>query len=62
VLACVKCNRKKADRTPLEAGLELASTPAKPRWAPTLGVPIARVRQSWAKFVSDGYWNVPLEP
>jgi len=62
VLACVGCNRKKADRTPLEAGLMLAKEPVQPRWGPILGVPVARVRQSWAKFVSEGYWNVPLEP
>lgn len=62
VLACVQCNRRKAARTPAEAGLHLRVTPVKPKWAPTLGIPVARVRQSWAKFVSDGYWNVPLEP
>ena len=62
VLACVRCNRRKADRTPEEAGLHLLTLPRKPRWAPTLGVPIARVRQSWQKFVSERYWNVPLEP
>jgi len=62
VLACVRCNRKKADRTPDEVGLHLLQQPVKPRWAPTLGIPIARVRQSWAKFVSEGYWNIPLEP
>lgn len=62
VLACVSCNRRKADRTPEEAHLHLRHPPVRPRWAPTLGIPIARVRQSWAKFVSEGYWNVPLEP
>ena len=62
VLACVSCNRKKADRTPFEAGLIMAAQPKRPRWGPMLGVPVARVRQSWAKFVSEGYWNVPLEP
>ena len=62
VLACVRCNRRKADRTPIEAGLHLLTTPAKPQWAPTLNVPVARVRQSWQKFVSERYWNVPLEP
>ena len=62
VLACVGCNRRKADRTPFEAGLDLAQEPKRPRWGPTLGVPIARVKQSWSKFVSEGYWNVPLEP
>jgi 5-methylcytosine-specific restriction endonuclease McrA len=62
VLACVGCNRRKADRTPAESGLHLRCKPVTPRWRPTLGLPIARVRQSWEKFVSDGYWNVQLEP
>lgn len=29
--ACKKCNNKKADRTPEEAGMKLLSTPTKPR-------------------------------
>lgn len=62
VLACVECNHHKADRTPDEAGLRLRRKPEAPRWRPTLGIPIARVRQSWEKFVSDRYWNVRLEP
>lgn len=62
VLACVKCNRRKADRTPEEAGLHLKKTPVRPPWSPALGVPIGRVRQSWEKFVSERYWTVPLEP
>ncbi len=62
VLACVQCNRRKADRTPLEAGLRLAKPPERPKWSPSLGVAVGRVRQSWEKFVSERYWNVPLEP
>ncbi len=62
VLACVLCNRRKADRTPDEAGLTLMRLPFRPGWSPSIGVPVARVRQSWEKFVSETYWNVPLEP
>ncbi len=62
VLACVTCNRRKADRTPHEAGLTLRRVPAQPKWRPTLGIPTSRVRQSWGKFVSDLYWDVRLEP
>lgn len=36
--------------------------PKAPTWLPTLAVPIARVRQSWQKFVSEQYWDVRLEP
>ena len=62
VLACVDCNRRKRDRTPTEAGLRLLHRPAKPRWSPFLEVPVGRVRQSWERFVSESYWNVPLQP
>lgn len=32
VLCCKKCNLKKGDRTPEEAGLKLLKTPKPPRW------------------------------
>ena len=62
VLACVGCNGRKANRLPKEARMHLLRTPVAPRWTPIMEVPIARVRQSWRKFVSDRYWEVPLEP
>ena len=62
VLACVSCNRRKADRTPREAHMQLRCEPAVPRWRPTMGLPVGRVRQSWEKFVSDLYWDVRLQP
>ncbi len=62
VLACVKCNSRKANRTPREAGMSLRREPESPRWTPTLSIPVGRVRQSWEKFVSERSWNVPLEP
>ena len=62
VLACMRCNRRKANRTPADAGVRLRKKPIAPTWTPTLEVPIARLRQSWEKFVSERYWNVPLEP
>ena len=42
--------------------MRLRKEPAAPTWTPLLEVPIARVKQSWEKFVSDRYWDVPLEP
>lgn len=61
VLACVTCNRRKADRTPREAGMSLLAEPTKPAWKPTLKIPLGRVRQSWEKFVSEQYWDTVLE-
>jgi len=62
VLACMDCNRRKANRLPDEAGLKLSRPPIKPRWSPLIEIPVARVRQSWERFVSDRYWDAPLEP
>jgi len=62
VLACMRCNRKKGNRLPAEAGLRLQKEPVAPRWNPTLEIPIGRVRQSWEHFVSDKYWDTRLLP
>lgn len=32
VAACVRCNARKADRLPLQAGMTLRRSPARPRW------------------------------
>lgn len=62
VLSCVRCNSKKADRLVDEVGMHLLVRPRAPHWTPIMEVPIARVRQSWRRFVSEAYWDVPLEP
>ncbi len=62
VLACMLCNRRKANRLPEEVGMLPRSEPRAPRWSPALEAPIGRVRQSWERFVSDRYWDVQLEP
>ena len=60
VLACVTCNKRKADRTPPEAGMKLPTTPTRPRWKPLYARHTVRV-ESWSKFISEAYWNVSLE-
>ena len=59
VLACVECNKKKADRTPAEAGLKLRKQPCRPQWKPLYAAHNVRV-ESWSKFVSEAYWSVEL--
>lgn len=59
-LACLDCNRRKANRMPADAGMQLAKVPRAPRWTPAIEAPIARVRSSWEKFVSEAYWNIEL--
>jgi 5-methylcytosine-specific restriction endonuclease McrA len=60
VLACVTCNKRKADRTPREAGLKLRHAPVRPLWKPMYARHSVRI-ESWSKFVSEAYWNVSLE-
>ena len=60
VLACVACNKRKADRTPEQAGLRLHKPPVRPAWKPLYASHTLRIA-SWSKFVSEAYWNVTLE-
>jgi 5-methylcytosine-specific restriction endonuclease McrA len=60
VLACIRCNHSKADRTPAKAGLKLLNMPKHPNWNPVYSQHSARFK-SWAKFVSDAYWDAELE-
>jgi 5-methylcytosine-specific restriction endonuclease McrA len=60
VLACVECNKRKADRTPEQAMMLLHKKPRRPRWRPLYATHGARI-DSWSKFMSEAYWNVELE-
>jgi len=57
--ACIKCNHRKAAKTLKESGMRLRKEPIRPKWRPTFHSGIAL--DSWEKFVSEMYWNVPLE-
>ena len=59
VLACVDCNKRKADRTPAQARMKLRKRPARPTWKPLYAAAKVRI-ESWSKFVNEAYWNVPL--
>ena len=50
VVACVRCNTKKGNRTPEQANMPLMTEPAKPTWNDGVGLG-ERVPESWAKFV-----------
>jgi 5-methylcytosine-specific restriction endonuclease McrA len=60
VLACLNCNKRKADRIPQQANMRLRNAPGRPRWKPLYAPQDIRI-ESWAKFVSEAYWNVELE-
>jgi 5-methylcytosine-specific restriction endonuclease McrA len=61
VLACVQCNVRKGDRTPVEAAMPLVRRPIKPAWLPTLGTRLPAGRaSSWQRFLDSAYWDAEL--
>ena len=60
VLACVGCNKRKADRTPEQAGMPLRKIPVRPMWRPLYATRDVRI-DSWTRFVSEAYWTVELD-
>ena len=59
VLACVACNKRKADRTPEQARMRLRKKPIRPAWKQLFADHGMRIA-SWSKFISEAYWNVTL--
>jgi 5-methylcytosine-specific restriction endonuclease McrA len=57
VLACVRCNARKADRTLHEAGLRLQRKPSRPRWSPYLSLAGGDRLPSWRRFTPDEVWE-----
>jgi 5-methylcytosine-specific restriction endonuclease McrA len=53
VSACVYCNRRKAGRTPEEAGMKLINQPTKPRFTGLFYIPArySKVRDEWQKYL-----------
>jgi 5-methylcytosine-specific restriction endonuclease McrA len=60
VLACLDCNRKKANRTLTQSGLTLLREPVRPEWSGALEISLGRRKASWEKFISERYWNIEL--
>jgi 5-methylcytosine-specific restriction endonuclease McrA len=59
-LACVPCNKRKANRTPEEAGMNLRRVPKKPSWKALAQISPRDRRESWGQFISRAYWEVEL--
>jgi 5-methylcytosine-specific restriction endonuclease McrA len=51
VAACERCNARKGDRTPDQAGMRLRRRPVRPEWKPFYAAQGARI-ESWARFLS----------
>ena len=68
VLACYRCNQRKNDKTPQQAGMKLLSVPVKPKVALSK-IDIRRAPESWQlvmpkdmdRLISQAYWEVPLQ-
>lgn len=60
VTCCEGCNRRKANRTPEQAGLRLLKVPVQPTAAPVLMVTVSRdsVPDAWRDYL---YWTGELE-
>ena len=61
VLACVACNKRKANRPLSKAGMRLLRKPAIPRWSWDVEISFGVRRTSWQTFLSERYWNVELQ-
>ena len=61
VCSCVKCNTKKANRTPIEERMHLIRKPKRPKWRPFIQVNIGlNCHDSWKHFLDIAYWNVEI--
>jgi 5-methylcytosine-specific restriction endonuclease McrA len=64
VLACGKCNKRKSDRAPQEAGLRLRQKPVEPKQFDArfnFRLHIHTLRPEWSDYKAYLYWNVELE-
>jgi len=61
VCACVRCNARKGNRTPKEAGMSLIKRPQEPRTCPDRSVKLRRRHyEAWKVFLNEAYWTVEL--
>lgn len=60
-LACLECNKRKADKSPEQAKMVLRKTPKKPSWKMLAQVSPKERRESWDQFLSRVYWETELE-
>ncbi len=69
VCSCIRCNTRKANRLPHEAGMRLIKIPERPKWRPFLQFTFHGHRNGhghthghgdWKHFLDVAYWNVEL--
>jgi len=55
VCSCIRCNTRKANKLPQEAGMQLLKTPKAPRWRPLStadSLKSGETRNSWSHFIN----------
>jgi 5-methylcytosine-specific restriction endonuclease McrA len=61
VCSCIRCNTKKGNHLPHEAGMHLIRKPTRPKWRPFIQITFGTPQHpSWRHFVDLAYWNVEL--
>ena len=61
VCSCIRCNTRKGNRLPHEAGMALIRKPKRPKWRPFVHLTLGGAHdESWKHFVDLAYWNVEL--
>ena len=61
VCSCIRCNSKKGNRTPREAGMRLIRRPKRPKWRPFVQVSFGlNPPKSWRHFIDLAYWHVEI--
>lgn len=59
VAACLKCNQRKADKTPAEAGMEILNWPAHPSYATFAQChDLTHIPEEWVPFIPDVAHNL----
>lgn len=62
VCSCIRCNTRKANRLPHEAGMRLIRKPVRPKWRPVISLVLGNPQhEHWKDFLDVAYWNVELE-
>lgn len=60
VCSCIRCNSKKGNRTPQEAGMKLLKKPKKPKWRPLFISGKFPIDESWERFLDINRWEVNI--
>jgi 5-methylcytosine-specific restriction endonuclease McrA len=59
VCSCIRCNIRKGNRSPEEAGMALVMKPLKPRWHPLVRASCRY--EEWKSFLDEAYWNAEID-